>query len=211
MSYVKGVNMEILITRVCTLCKIEKDSTCFYKDKRSKDGLQAKCKECISTYVTKQKTKDGYWKKQYAELTPEQKAKKTIQRLEYYHKNIDKAKAWRKKNYADNREKNLEEWHKKYYSSPEYRLRCSMNLCKEIGITRKVLFDWYINQHKIQKGCCAICGRNESQFKRRLTIDHCHKTNKLRGLLCTNCNAAIGNINDDAELCLSAYNYLRKN
>jgi hypothetical protein len=210
MTYVKRVNMEIAITRVCTLCKIEKDSSCFYKDKRSKDGLQAKCKECISI-LTKQKAKNGYWKESWKKLTPEQKAEKNEQRKEYYQKNKERVKIWRKKNYAINREKNLEEWHKKYYSNSKYRLRCSMNLCKEIGISRKILLDWYINQHKIQNGCCAICGRNEKQFKRRLTIDHCHKTNKLRGLLCTNCNAAIGNIQDDAELCLKAYEYLRKN
>lgn len=43
-----------------------------------------------------------------------------------------------------------------------------------------------------QNSCCAICGRHQSQFKRRLAIDHDHVTQELRGLLCHGCNWSLG-------------------
>lgn len=52
---------------------------------------------------------------------------------------------------------------------------------------------------------CEICGRVVEKFH----IDHCHVTNKFRGLLCSNCNAGIGLLNDDPELCSRAASYLR--
>jgi hypothetical protein len=36
--------------------------------------------------------------------------------------------------------------------------------------------------------CCAICAKHESQFSKRLHVDHNHKTGKVRGLLCYRCN-----------------------
>lgn len=39
-----------------------------------------------------------------------------------------------------------------------------------------------------QSACCAICKRPESSFKKRLAVDHNHKTAKVRGLLCYYCN-----------------------
>lgn len=39
-----------------------------------------------------------------------------------------------------------------------------------------------------QKGKCKLCFRPPNVFKRPLFIDHCHETNKIRGLLCGDCN-----------------------
>lgn len=44
---------------------------------------------------------------------------------------------------------------------------------------------------KKQKGCCAICGKHQREFKRRLSLDHSHKSGQLRGLLCYRCNKFI--------------------
>lgn len=43
-----------------------------------------------------------------------------------------------------------------------------------------------------QNGCCAICGRHQSESKLALGIDHCHKTGKVRRLLCPPCNTCLG-------------------
>jgi hypothetical protein len=56
---------------------------------------------------------------------------------------------------------------------------------------------------KKQSGLCAICNR-----KKRLCIDHCHKTGKVRGLLCFNCNALLGQANDSIEIIDSSKAYL---
>lgn len=67
-----------------------------------------------------------------------------------------------------------------------------------------------------QEGGCAICGRATSQRRnndgtlRPLAFDHCHSTGKIRGLLCTNCNAAIGLLNDDPALLEAAIAYLKR-
>jgi hypothetical protein len=75
----------------------------------------------------------------------------------------------------------------------------------------KITPDGYDELYKQQNGCCKLCGKHQSELKRALDVDHNHKTGEIRGLLCITCNRAIGYLYDDAELCLSAYNYLRKN
>ncbi len=61
-----------------------------------------------------------------------------------------------------------------------------------------------------QDGCCAICKRHQSEFTKSLFIDHCHKTNKVRGLLCHNCNIGLGSFKDNIELMKNGINYLNK-
>lgn len=60
-----------------------------------------------------------------------------------------------------------------------------------------------------QNGKCAICGKvEERKSSPFLCVDHCHKTGKIRGLLCHRCNSAIGKLNDDPELLRKAIVYL---
>jgi hypothetical protein len=47
-----------------------------------------------------------------------------------------------------------------------------------------------------QNNQCAICGTDASEFKFSLNVDHDYKTNKIRGLLCTNCNMGLGHFKD---------------
>lgn len=48
--------------------------------------------------------------------------------------------------------------------------------------------DWYNAKLKEQNNSCAICKRNQKTFKKRLALDHDHKTGEPRGLLCFYCN-----------------------
>lgn len=59
----------------------------------------------------------------------------------------------------------------------------------------------------LQDNKCAICSLS---VEVNLCIDHCHVTGKVRGLLCKNCNLAIGNFKDDVELLQKAIKYLEK-
>ena len=67
-----------------------------------------------------------------------------------------------------------------------------------------------------QKGCCAICGSdaNKSAYGKHITprfsVDHCHETGKVRGLLCNNCNRGIGLLGDNPDVLEKALVYLRK-
>jgi hypothetical protein len=57
---------------------------------------------------------------------------------------------------------------------------------------------------------CAICKTNKCLTGRNLSVDHCHTTGKVRGLLCAKCNKGIGSLNDSIALLESALRYLRK-
>lgn len=56
---------------------------------------------------------------------------------------------------------------------------------------------------------CAICNRHQNEFTRKFAVDHCHITDKVRGLLCGNCNIGIGNLQDDINIIENALKYLR--
>jgi len=59
-----------------------------------------------------------------------------------------------------------------------------------------------------QNGACYICGK--APEGRALDIDHCHKSGKVRGLLCSNHNRALGLLGDDPDLLLKSIEYLVK-
>ena len=61
-----------------------------------------------------------------------------------------------------------------------------------------------------QNGCCAICGRHQSEFKITFAVDHNHETGKIRSLLCIFCNHLLGNAYDDVEILQNAIEYLRR-
>jgi len=66
-----------------------------------------------------------------------------------------------------------------------------------------------------QNGVCAICSEAEkvvdqkTETIRRLAVDHCHQSKKIRGLLCQACNTAIGKLRDNPELMERAAMYVR--
>jgi hypothetical protein len=53
---------------------------------------------------------------------------------------------------------------------------------------------------------CVICGSEEN-----LVVDHCHKTNTIRGMLCNHCNRGLGHFRDDPQLLEFAKIYLLSN
>ncbi len=60
-----------------------------------------------------------------------------------------------------------------------------------------------------QGGGCTICGSIEpGQNAKRLLIDHCHETGRIRGLLCSSCNRGLGYFGDDPERLSRAARYL---
>jgi len=79
-----------------------------------------------------------------------------------------------------------------------------MRLKKKFGIS----LDEYNQLYKKQNGLCAICGNPENGKK--LSIDHCHKTDKIRGLLCQCCNWGLGSFKDNPKLLNKAIEYLQQ-
>jgi len=67
-----------------------------------------------------------------------------------------------------------------------------------------------------QNGVCSICGKPElTKYKdgkiQRLSIDHCHISGNVRGLLCRKCNTALSAFDDDIDVLASAISYLINN
>ena len=115
---------------------------------------------------------------------------------EWYLKNKDKKKEIRRLYILKNREKILAYKRK---DSRRYMLD------KRYGLTVEQ-FDEMVF---LQNNCCAICSTKFKNAK-DTNIDHCHKTGKIRDLLCFKCNVGIGRLNDSIELLEKAIEYLKK-
>lgn len=61
-----------------------------------------------------------------------------------------------------------------------------------------------------QKGFCAICNKHQQDLERQLGVDHDHKTGKIRGLLCSECNSALGFFKDSRKNLENAMIYLEE-
>lgn len=61
-----------------------------------------------------------------------------------------------------------------------------------------------------QGNVCAICGTDTPGGKGQFHADHNHKTSQPRGVLCHNCNVALGNFQDNQEILRAAIEYLNK-
>ena len=84
-----------------------------------------------------------------------------------------------------------------------HKIRLSYNSWN-IGVDSELYWD-FLNS---QNNKCAICNKTVQENKKNLAIDHCHKTDKIRGLLCTKCNLGIGYFRDNVEILKSAINYI---
>ncbi len=77
----------------------------------------------------------------------------------------------------------------------------------------KITLEEYDKLLEKQNGVCALCKKEENAVEKyykgikRLAVDHCHDTNKIRGLLCSSCNIGIGNLKHDPELLRKAASY----
>ena len=58
-----------------------------------------------------------------------------------------------------------------------------------------------------QNSVCAICKAKCSRSK-ELSVDHCHVTGKVRGLLCSSCNLALGNLKENVESMKNMIKYI---
>lgn len=63
---------------------------------------------------------------------------------------------------------------------------------------------------KKQGGKCAICRKELVWPSKGTHVDHNHKTGRVRGVLCNNCNRGLGSFQDDPEILTSAARYARK-
>ncbi len=77
--------------------------------------------------------------------------------------------------------------------------------CARRGITP----DQLVSCYERQEGCCAICKEDIKLIDS--AIDHNHDTGEFRGVLCKQCNRALGMFKDNYEILISASEYLKNN
>jgi hypothetical protein len=84
-------------------------------------------------------------------------------------------------------------------ANPEARRKHSLKQKYGLSIEdyEKMLFE--------QGNCCYICNDET-----KLVVDHCHKSEKVRGLLCNHCNVMLGMARDNPALLRLAANYLER-
>jgi hypothetical protein len=95
--------------------------------------------------------------------------------------------------------------------SPEYY--------KTIWLKKKynISLEDYNNTLVSQNNCCLICKLPETSISNKnnkvisLSVDHCHTTGKVRGLLCSNCNKGLGCFKDNISFLKEAIEYLNNN
>jgi hypothetical protein len=99
----------------------------------------------------------------------------------------DAQRRWRERNPENAKKRNRDN---------EYRRKYGISL------------EQYDEMLMAQDGVCAICATS-CDTGMNLAVDHCHDTKKVRGLLCKNCNTAIGLLKEDVENMNKAINYIK--
>jgi len=95
----------------------------------------------------------------------------------------------------------------KYRNKPETKDKIrNWRLLQNYGITNQD----YEQMLENQGFCCAGCGLHQNILEKKLHVDHDHVTGRVRGLLCGNCNRALGLVKDNLETLVRLHEYLEK-
>lgn len=130
------------------------------------------------------------------------KSCRRLQHAEWIAKNPSKLKK-----YEANRVRNLQLRNK--YAKSVYQVNRELWRQRRTGWSPEE----FERVWEAQNGKCQICLRSMEKTGSKencVATDHCHKTKKIRGLLCNRCNVSIGRMNDDPDLLQRAVDYLRR-
>jgi len=139
----------------------------------------------------------------------ENRDKQNAYNRQYVKDHREELSAKRRQHYKDNREeiKAKNKQRKKRITPSGLTTEKADNLHK-YGITPE-----HFNSMQDSQGfVCSICGwvleDSVTGKAKTLNVDHCHRTNTVRGLLCNNCNRALGYFQDSATILRKAVAYL---
>ncbi len=187
----------------CSKCKENKHPDEFLKlPEGRKRGYSGRCVDCIVRMCRKcneYKTARNFWKLSTSPIGMRTVCRPCGQKTR---------RAWRNANKDVVNEKKRALWANDLASSREYsRSRSAYAREWKLKSFYGMTAEDYQRMHDKQAGKCAICGRTENNG-RNFSVDHCHRTNKVRGLLCNRCNRAIGMFADNIEHMKAALFYL---
>lgn len=209
----------------CTKCGEEKGLGEFNKNKTTKDYLHSWCKKCLAQYYYNHQTQRIKYSREYKQTHQEavikyyQTHKQEI--IQYYqvHK---KANAEKRKQYYQLHREEIVAYKKQYYQAHQGRMiekkRQYRLTHKKIILGKHYKYRYGLNYEEVsvmlnkQEGRCLICNKDivlMGHASNSAYVDHDHKTNKIRGLLCHNCNSLLGNAKDSIIILLKAATYLQ--
>nr|WP_189814782.1 endonuclease VII domain-containing protein [Streptomyces olivaceoviridis] len=169
----------------CSRCKRHKPRAAFTRNRAMRDGLQAYCRECAAACHQQRQVAKGRNVRPGVDAPPGHKYCRTCGQVKPHS-----------------------EWTRNRSASDGLATLCKTckaakgrehHLKRNYGLTEAER-DALIAS---QRGLCAICLDAPP-----VHVDHCHKTGSVRGVLCFNCNSAIGKLRDDPEVGRRAVAYL---
>lgn len=103
------------------------------------------------------------------------------------------------------------EYIKKWQKTNERAIKKNKSYTRERDLKRfyGISLEQYDQMNKAQEGKCALC-KEKCCSNTRLSVDHCHTTGLVRGLLCHRCNTALGLLKDNIQTVESALSYLKR-
>jgi len=146
-------------------------------------------------------------------LSDDERKKRNRERAAKYRKaNPEKSREISRRSNAKRRvnpetSKVIREYQANYRKTNAQKLR-DKERKRKFGISSEKYSELLENQN----GVCAICGNPETATRlgvvKALSVDHCHSTGRIRGLLCSDCNTGIGKLKDDVTILQNAIRYL---
>ena len=176
----------------------------------NKEKIKARKKAHYKANKEKIKARDKAWREA-------NKEKKTANNKAYYIANKKKISAWHKAYYEANKEK-IKAYNKSYYEANKEKIKPKYKAYYEANKEKRKAYELKFNYNitlkkrdlmlKKQNNKCKIC--NTKFSKVTPNIDHCHITNKVRGILCNMCNMGLGLFKDNTENLTNAITYLKE-
>lgn len=210
----------MLISKFCNLCENVLNIDEFHYSKKQ---FRHTCKECSKVwrkaYTQKNREKLNAKKREYVRKYPEKKKQSDAR----YHSKHKLERNLINKTYKQENKERFNAWDRSYYQENKaQRVQYSRDFRKAfpndvrktyLKHKYKLTLEQFNKMLDEQNGKCALCQKEHSGRKDRksLFVDHCHKTNKVRGLLCNKCNCGLGNFQDNTDYLQSAIDYLKKN
>jgi hypothetical protein len=169
----------------CSRCKESKPRVAFASNKAARDGLQAYCRECWADYHQARQLAKGKDVRPRVSVPEGHKLCRGCGEIQPHS-----------------------EWHRNATASDGLSTSCKKcraakgragHLKRQYGITEAERDAMVASQ----MGLCVICLKAPA-----VHVDHCHQTGRVRGVLCFNCNSAIGKLGDDPDAVRRAAAYL---
>lgn len=212
------------------MCKLTKPRADFSEERRTVRGVSRRCRACVCAVQKKRRDADpeafDAAARQWKLDNPE---KRRAANAAWYRKNRttklakDKVYAARqdvrarqkvaRKAWAErNRERHKVTQLAAYHANRVHRLtlQARYRIMAKFGMDRS---DYEALAARQKFGRCESCGKSETRKNTRgtpwrLSIDHDHETGAVRGVLCGNCNSALGLLLDDVATIRKLADYL---